>query len=391
MIVLKKIYLTVFVLFVGFGIAQAAPIGIDLDKLKPLTAIEYMPESEFGSMTKLVEDVPYGDKFLSFTVRLPSDFMLSMGQEKLDIDSGASGSLGRQVLGVVSRFISPPKEHLRSFFTLEALELTYEISARNWFINYVVSNGLTLEQVGAGTENEVEAIYVEIINDTTYVVRARAIKNGPRMLMARHYLPQQFYSEDRVLQAQIIRSFELTNKEDVGIEELDGYGFLDQSYFRYPASWDIQVPYIRSINRMQAIIYYNLKEDRLDGQINVFLTNKSVKTSPVKEIEFYRDKAEVEGYKLGSLIERIEATYHPDMKYGVTEVYSYIPSEYNLLDYELWFSFMEGEDYYYVMTLLTPARQADFYTWARNTEAYLITLSELRRNTEGLNYYEFIQ
>ncbi|MEM6811018.1 MAG: hypothetical protein AAF549_00970 [Pseudomonadota bacterium] len=388
MLILRNLILVSLFLIGAIGINQShAMIGIDLEKLKPLTQIDYMPRSDFEDQTKVVEDIPYDDRFLSFQVRLPADFKMSEGDIKLDIDR----QLGKRVLGVVTKYISAPRNYIRSLFTIEALELTYEISARNWFINYVVSNGLTLEQVGDGDDNGVEAIYIEIKGDQTYIVRVRAIKNGPRMIIARYYLPQEFYDEQRVMQAQVIRSFKLNNKEDVGIEELEVYGFLDQSYFKYPQSWNIKVPYIRSINRMQAVIYNDLRQNRLDGQIAIYLTNKSVETTREAEIEYYRDLSQVEDYVLGNFIEEIELKYHPDINYGITEVYAYNSQQSNLLEYELWFTFLEGKDYFYVLTLLTPSREDDFYIWSRNSEAFKIVAQEIRRSGEGLDYYEFIQ
>jgi hypothetical protein len=401
MIIPRFFVLLLLAAFLSFGsiLAQnawAQTIGLDLNRLKPLTKIEFMPAEEFYRQTVVTEDIPYEDKHLAYQLRLPKGWKQMVVENKVDLgrlsklDTKDGTVLSQRVLGAVARYVSAPKDHLRSYFTIEAQELTYEISARNWFINYIVQNGLTLEQVGEGDENEVEAIYINVEGDQTYVVRVRAIKNGGRMIIARYAVPASQYEQDRVQQAQVLDSFRLTNKENTKIEELETYGFLDQSFFFYPESWSLSAPFLRSINRMRATVYHSTTNQKLDGQIKIFLTNKDLDSKRSDEVEFYKKEVQVPGYALGGLIEKPEFEYHPDMVFGITEAYEYEAQELNLLDYELWFSFLESDQYFYVVTLLTPARHADFYTWARNIEAYRIVLKEVRRTPGELDVLEYI-
>lgn len=384
-----KPYLTLFftlALLVGHH-STAGAMGVNLDNIKPLTPIDFSPQEEFESQTRLIAETPFEDNFLSYQVRLPKDWSANTQPPKKRINGG----LSQKVLGVVARYLSPPKNHLRSFFTLEALELTYEIGARNWFINYVLTNGLSLEQMGAESKKQIEAIYVEVQGDITYIVRVRAIINGARMIVARYYVPQQLYHEERIQQAQTLKSFKLTNREEAGIEKLEIYGFLDQSFFDYPASWTLNAPYIRSINRMRAMLHHSTVEDKLDGQINIYLINKSEKTTRSEVVAFYRDKFKIENYELGKYIEAPQLEYHKDMIFGVTEIYEMNSLVSHMFQYELWVSVMEGEEYFYVISLLTPARHEEFYTWARNIEAYRLVVKGMRRNDERVDYYRFIK
>ena len=393
-----------FVVLISAGILSGVPahaVGIVLEKLKPLTVPDYIPEEEFKAQTKLVKATPYEDKFLAYQVRLPKDFEQTATDKKLNFDfidrkvsgfeDAEKGKVSERVLGVVSRYTGAPNKLQRMTFSVEASELTYEISARNWFINYIVSNGLVIEQIGLEGKDEIEALYVEVRGDTTYVVRALAIKNGPRMVIARFALPMDLYDDNWILQAQVLKSFTLLNREGTQIEEREVYGFLDQSYMKYLQSWKLQAPNIRSIDRMRATVFYNIRNDKLDGQIDVFLANKEeLNTTRQDEIKWHCDKIAVEDYSLGQLIETHKMSYHEDIEYGVTQAYEYIPKRPDMLQYELWFSFLEGEEYYYVVTLLTPSRLKDFEAWARNTEAYKIMLKEVRRSGKGLEYYRYL-
>lgn len=367
--------------------APSHAFELDLNAIKPLGKLEYLPEAEFNAKTKLIESTPYEDEFLSFRVRMPNGWSENLST----VSAIEKGGPSQRVLGVFSRYNSPPNKHLRSYFTVEAQELTYEIGARNWFINDVVKKGLTLEQVGVESKRQVEAIYIEVKGDITYVVRVKVILNGPRMVVARYYLPQDLYKEEYIQQGQVIRSFELTNREENGVEELKIHGFLNQSFFDYPVSWTISAPLVRSIDRMRAMLYHGRVTDKLDGQVNLYLTNKSVGTTRGKEVAFYKEKFTIDNYNLGKYIESPDLTYHKDMTFGVTESYEMNSTRSNMIDYEFWLSVMESDEYIYVISLLTPARKADFYTWARNVEAYRLIVKGIRREDDGVNNYEFIQ
>lgn len=380
-----KYFLTMFFLF--YPIMAQAAVGIDLDKIKPLSKVEFFPEEQFKEKTRMEEVTPYGDEFLNFQVRLPNEWTENLAElsEKTSSESNPT----QNVLGVVARYLSPPNQHLRSFFELEVAELTYEIGARNWFINYVISKGFTLEQVGAEGGRSVEAVYVDVKGDVTYIVRVKAIVNGSRMVLAHYYLPQELYQEERVLQAQVLDSFELINRQKIGVEELNLHAFLDQSFFEYPVSWKLNAPFVKSIDRMRALLYHSTQIGKLNGQMNIYLANRITDTTRANEIALYKERLEIENYELGAFLDQPKLDFHPDMHFGVTQVYAMNPTVEHMIDYELWVSLMEGDEYIYVVSLLTPSRRSEFYTWARNIEAYKLVLRGMRRHDDDVDYYKF--
>jgi hypothetical protein len=44
---------------------------------------------------------------------------------------------------------------------------------------------------------------------------------------------------------------------------------------------------------------------------------------------------------------------------------------------------MKGSEYFYIMTLITHAREEDFYQWARNMRAFRIMAETMRRFNDG--------
>lgn len=365
----------------------ATASGLNLSKVKPLAQISDEKKPEFEANSNLISETPYNDAFLGYEIRLPKDWSANTEPAKtIDEDS-----LNRSVLGDVARYTSPARQHLRSFVTVEVLELTYEISTRNWFINYVLSNGLSLEQVGTETDRIIEAIYIEVKGDVTYIVRVKAISNGPRMIMARHYLPQEMYASEHTQQAYVIDSFKLTNREERGVEELKVHAFLDQSFFDYPESWIISAPMIRNIDRMRAMLFHGRVKGKLDGQINLYITRKGITNSRSETLRYYQEKFKIPGYITGGVIDNPILEYHSDMSFGVTQIYEMIPQTSQAIPYELWISFIEGEDFYYVVSLLSPARDTEFYIWARNKEAFKLMVKGIRRHDESVDYFKFIR
>ncbi|MCB1530802.1 MAG: hypothetical protein H6853_06535 [Rhodospirillales bacterium] len=383
--------------FTGIGDGYAAG-GIDLSKIEPLAPVEFLPQEEFEEKTEVIEVVPFEDKALSFRVRLPKEWKLET-TPPLKIPGGG---LSDQVVGEVARYVSPSRFNLRSFFTLEALELTYEIGARDWLINYLFNNGATLNALTVKSSKEVQALYVIVDGDITYIVRIKAIVNGPRIMLARYVVPQNDYKAERTMQAQAIDSFELTDMEEGGAEEWLTYNFLDQSYFDYPASWTLKGGTVKSIENMQALLFTGKKniegkqkDQKPDGQIKVYVISKLLGTSLAREVQAYRQKINIDRYHLGARMEEVKFNYDESMDFGVSEIYEMVPTPITMMPYELVVSVMEGEEYYYIVSMLTPARKMEFYIWARNMEAFRVIVESMRRfndregeDDEGIQYFD---
>lgn len=395
MMILKRYLIFTLSVALSFGGQLAQASILDLDAIKPLAELELLPKDQFRSQTDLITKTPYNDELLSYEVRLPKEWKETEARPSLPDLSKANESelqqgLSENVFGMISNYVSPPKDYRRSRFYVEALNIPHEIGARNWFIYYVMQNSFAIEQIGLEEEGQVEVLYIEVEGDQSYVVRAKIIINGSRMILAKYALPVELYNDEKVQQAQVIDSFELVNRSNQTIEENEIHAFLDQSFVNYPRSWVVNAPRIRSINRMNAMfLNYDQTED-LVGQINVYLTNKSLGTSRADEMKFYREKFDIPNFKHGKLISSPKLNFHDDMTFGVTQVYELKSQLTNLVDYELWLSIIENEDYYYFVSLLTPSRDEDFYNWARNTQTYKLSVKSLRRFDSTVEYYDFL-
>lgn len=363
----------------------------NIETIPELIEFDSIPQEEFEKKTKFIEFVSPNDPNINHSFFLPKEW--SDNVAFVDVDSNRRIS-NKKVLATVARYNSPPDEqYAPSYFTVEAMELEYEIGVKNWFINYVLANGLSLQgmTVSKESERQLEAVYVEIQKDITYIVRTKAFINGTKVIVARYYVPYDLFSEKKLFQAQIVDSFSLNNLDDRSIEELQTHGFLNQAYFDYPPSWQIIAQPVISIDEMKAMLHRNSVLDRLDGQINIKVYSKLSTSTRKGVIAKFRDDFNIPNYEVGKLIEEIEAEYHKDMSSGSTQLYQLNPTMANMINYELWVSILENDEYIFLATLVTPSREEEFYTWARNGETFRLVVKSMRGDIENQTIYQYLE
>tara|TARA_B100000508_G_scaffold140426_1_gene141398 strand:- start:1543 stop:2694 length:1152 start_codon:yes stop_codon:yes gene_type:complete len=347
---------------------------LNIDEIADIAPRAPLPEAEFNEQTMLLEQTPFNDESLSFSIRLPKGWVsnIKLPVEMIGEEKGAS------LLGVVARYVSPAKDYLRSSFSLETIKLTHNVPLKYWFTQYVLSQGYSLEAVTVHSDKKIEAIYVNVDGDNSDAVHIMAFSHGARMILVRYSVPMSRFESEKEMQAQVLSSFELLHPQSGGAEEIKTHAFLSESYFNYPSTWNLVPTAIRTIERMQVALVQGEDLEKLDGQIGVFLTNRYGNQSLQKEVRLFKEKLDIPDYKLGEYFEKRKMLYHSDMSFGVTEVYKMEPTVSTKSDYELWVSVMSNEDYYYIVSLLTPSREIDLYTWARNVEAYRIVVKTMR-------------
>lgn len=371
--------------------ARAQEFGIDLKKIPKPAEQKLLPEADFNKQTKkVIETEPYNEPQVGYSVRLPKNWTDNAQVAPIFSNVGKS-MLSDTVLGIVGRYISAPRNLFRSYLTIEAQTLTYEVSAQNWFVNFTLNSGFSLTALEEKNSREVEALYVQVIKDQTYVVRSRVIMNGSSLIVVRYYLPQEIYEDEKAQQEQIVDSFTLLQPTSERIEKQAQYGFLDQSYFNYPESWTLKEKSILSVERMSALLYQATRAKGtlvvLDGHIKILVVSRLLKTTLGQEIGKFREELKIPKYKVGNLIENVKYDHDPSIKSSSAQIYRLVPDDpVNMKEYEFLVNVMEGDDYYYITSMITPSRQEDFYTWAQNMEAAKIINESMRRSNVSLEY-----
>lgn len=341
-------------------------------KIKPVPEYE-IPKEELLSTTDEFSDVPFGDKFLAYKVRLPK------GWTKRQSDVTTNADISKKLLGEIARYYGPNAPDARSYFVIQAAELDYEITAKNWFMNYILSRGYTLQGMTTVSDKRIEALYVLLDKDQSYVVRTVGEVNGSRMILSMYFVPEARWQAEKVLQAQAMKSFQFDSPEKVRVEQTRTYAFLDLLRFDYPASWRLLAPNIYSIEAMDAKIVNASDDSILNGEVDVHVVSTELDTTLAEEVKNVQKSLETKGLVIGKLIEQPQDyKIHDHVYFSRIEVYMANDPNKELVDYEYWIGVLMEDRYFYIVTMLTPARNTEFYVWARNTEAFKMLVQSLR-------------
>lgn len=419
--------------------------AIDINKINKIPRYETLPEAEFIAKSKEFTEIPQGDKYLEYSIRLrdgwqklemtdeereaqvkkiikkeaPADpFDISNLRDKqlveeknnvqsdefedsevadIDEENGNMMSVATKtnrhlvvpkdtvaLLGPVARYIGPANILAPSRLEIFALQMQHDITTRNWFLDFILSHNYTLTGMQHVSDNRVDAEYVLIEKGISYVVRTAAISSGSRMILISYFVPEQFWEKERGYQQQTIDSFKFLNPEKTKIDDKRTHGFLDLVKFTYPVAWKLLAPNVYSMDNMTAKLIYSVDDKILDGEIDISLISTEVDTTLMKEVDYLRQDLKKRGFVTGKALDTM-ATYSFSDKitFSRVEAYEVSGSKKGYIDYEYWLAIMVEDRYYYIVTMLTPGRGADFYKWARNTETFGAVIQSLMPQKAG--------
>ncbi len=377
--VLGKLGLFKAVIAVGFVAALclslpvfALPKDVNLQKISKIPSFhEELTEESFLQNSELHEEEPLGDRFLAYQVRLPRGWQRTTSAEQYKGKQLEEAGLSQRILGQVARYVGPGRIDSISKFEIEALNLDHEVTARNWFMNEILARGFSLEGMQVESDKRVEALYVLVEADTAYVVRSVAEINGPRMIVASYYVPDNHWEEERAYQQRAIESFRFVSPEKSRIEMTRSYSFLDLLSFEYPSSWKLVAPNIFDIQGMEAKLVYSPNERILGGEMYISIISVEFEDMFYEEVAYLKERLNDMGLNLGELMEQPDNyVFNDHIYYGYVEVYRAYDPQGMKQEHEYWLAIMEEDRYLYLVTMLTPSRNNEFYGWARNEEAF---------------------
>ena len=358
-----------------------------LDRFKkPMPEIELLPEDQFVAATNDFKAIPYGDKSLAYTLRWPKTW--EAGEDKVS----STFELNTKLFSSINIWYSPPRMGGRSRLEVKAVDLENQLTAEQWYLKNLLQSGQTLEGFTVHSDKKVEALMIVMEDDVSYYLRTVTIINGKRVLQAQYYVPMFFWNEEKSMQAQCLKSFDITYPTEEVIENLLSFQFLDVAEVKYPESWQLRARGLTTIEKMNAKFLnvrktknkYDRLDESIEGQIDVTLVSSLTSESLLNEVENYKKDLEGTGMLVGKKIDTIENyKYNENFSFAATEVYQGIDSTNDSMDYELWFSLLVSGNYYYFVTLLTPSRNESYNTWAINTQTYRLVVSNIKPSAAG--------
>ncbi|HEY8189393.1 MAG TPA: hypothetical protein VIF12_01820, partial [Micavibrio sp.] len=120
-------------------------------------------------------------------------------------------------------------------------------------------------------------------------------------------------------------------------------------------------------------------ETTLNGEIDIHVVSTELDTTLAQEIKLVQKSIGDRGLVIGKLIEEPhEFKFSDHIYFSRIEVYAANDKDHALIDHEYWIGVLIEDRYFYIVTMLTPSRSADFYNWATNTEAFKAVVETLR-------------
>ena len=361
--------------FQGLSSAQ----GIDPNKIKQIPTFTTLTQEQFEAQSDLHTATPSDDKYLAYSIRLPKGWQKASGEKLYDKTSGSQDHLTHHILGRIAKYYAPQTMAISSYIDIEAMSLDFNISARNWFLNYILTNGFSLLGMKEVAPNRLVGLYDRVVNSQSYVVRTMAQINGPRIVLISYSMPEENWEDEKALQEKVIDSFAFLNPEKASAESSRTYVYLDLLRFDYPQSWQLLNPTINATEGMNVRLIDSKDKESLDGQIEIRVESTDSDKTLAQQVQDLRNNLRTEGLEIGGLIESpSDYKFHKQVYFNKVEVYDAHGRENEFGAQELWLAIMIEDRYYYIVSMVTPGRNHDFLRWAKNIESFRTIVESFR-------------
>ncbi|MFK7840279.1 MAG: hypothetical protein AB8B83_08125, partial [Bdellovibrionales bacterium] len=273
----------------------------------------------------------------------------------------------------------------RSYFSVETMAMEYKLKAEQWLILYLLENGYTIEGIRTIDEHRVEVVYVLINRDITYIATAVAQTTGDKVIFAQFVAPSDAWEEEEQVALPIVESFSLEDIDTSPVEKMTPYRFLDISELYYPDSWELKAKPLRSADRMsisllnvEALNKYSSKRI-LKGRMQVHLLTEYIIEDIDDDIQTFINDTSVEELNVQDMIQEHEDfTVHENIEVIEIKSYRALDLKQSVKDYEYWLAVLYSGEYYYFISLLTPSRDDDYSSWARNTQSFRLLVEGVK-------------
>ncbi len=384
---LNIILLMSFTFFMYLDLSSTAHAKVEIDKndifvryKKDMPKLPEIADEDFRKATNPVRKKPYDQDVLEFSIRIPEKW------KAVEEKSSSNFILSQKLFLDLSKFYGKPTIFGRSRIEIQALNLEKNLTAEQWYLEYLLDSGYTTEGFVVHNANKVESLIIIMEGDIPYYLRTLAVLNGNKVVLLKYFVPANNMQDQASMQAKVIESFSLLNKVERAHEKLEKYIFLDIAELSYPNDWTVYAKPLKNVDRISVVVLSerkftdvsgNTTAVNTEGKIDVTLVSAAVQSSLVDEIKNYKRKIEKNGILIADKIDIGEKlSYAEDMDFSLTEAYKGIDSTNDNSEYEFWFTVMVGGNYYYFITLLTPSRNQRFGVWAENTQNYRLVVEK---------------
>lgn len=355
-----------------------------------------VPPDIVDENTHVETQIPFGDKTMEYVVRMPNSWATSNFALY-----GLPGEEDYTILTNIARYFGPAIEDARPFFWLEVQKLKRYITAEAFTRAFMLNRGIAPQALVVKSENEAEALYVDVRDLRSYAMRTTFKIEGHYMLMSSVGVPIESYSDYKDMMGLILNSFDLVNPPEGQIEEILDYKLLNVLRFRYYASWLPKNEFAQTAIRPSVELHNpqevnNPNGDLLQGIILVNAWRLSAafdEKAPMQEIKdrlqglsmvLQDDEVQpTQDLPIRDSFVSIKQTLHMALvnRYIRKDDFDIIKSEETKTRQEVWITVVDNGYYRNYLTLITPLKDTNYIIWARNMAAYELLIKSLQART----------
>jgi hypothetical protein len=378
-----------FVLLVVGGVGSPAFAFLTETPIPAVDEKVSLSQENFLAKTDVFKDTPLDLGYLKYTVRLPKGWVKMPSDTDVE-ESDVVQRSGKELFQQVAKYVSPPDIDKRDMFVIHTLDLRGLISAKNWFINYMLTNGLSAEGITVISDREVNVQFTLLEKTGAFSVRGKVLISGPKVVFVEYKLAAEHQDSHRDFQILALKSFKLLAPDTSPAIRMETFSFVDIAKFDYPKAWILYTPNITTVDRMEASII-NLKGNelvgehnfdidnlQLDGRVDVTVVARGPDVTIAGEFDILRNSLKKRKLKFGDLIERVDDfEKNPQVLSANVEAYNLLSEEKRMVGYEYWVALLQTPGRHYIFRLLTLGRKDNFYIWAQNVATFKMAIRTL--------------
>jgi len=304
---------------------------------------------------------PFDDSALGFQALLPKDWGFQSVRTQND-------QLNATKMKPLALFVSPEGTGESPRLQIQGIQLKREISAADWILQYSQTTDREITTVREQSPIFCDTEQVGDIEGVPFAFRSGFLIDGNRGFLIEAMSGSASYDAFRAQAGLMMSSFKL--KEPAAQRTVEEWGQLTVGSLKVhaPKSWRPRTAPAPPAGK-QAVDFYNLNaEEEIIGLIRAkcsSLPTESLMQARQLALEEFTEA----GIGLGELL-RHDARPLENFPDGTLSIHKSLVTDSNGPSLELWIYTCHSNSDVLTISLLTPAREATFSTWAHNKRVY---------------------
>lgn len=285
----------------------------------------------------------------------------------------AQSDVRKGLMQPLGRFQSPSDiRGLNAVLSVQAERLDDYTNADRWLREFLIKEGVSIIGYESNDPSTAKVVYAKIVNGVTYIIRAQAMLNGPRMVFVQYYLPQIDWQEKRALQNQVMDSFQMLKQDKSGLEILKDYKFLDIAGFSYPERWEPQNRAVVKTEDMMDVLLNMGLAGELKGQIIINVIAADAFEGLEAELAQVRQSFDGMNLRYSEVPDAVDQSLSntEGIIFAVHETYNARLKNTRDISHEIHIGLLSSPSHYFIVSLLTPEKEDNYLIWSENMNAF---------------------